>query len=93
MPAVIILEIVADGGDFGGLVQCPIVGRRGIAIEREVSGRPDIDEVVGDRAAIGIEQPGAGDPGAGKNDDKTERQCESDQRNPPCRCFGTTAAR
>ena len=52
MPAVIILEVVADNADFGLFVQRPVVGSGRLAVERELSGGNDIDEIVGDRSAL-----------------------------------------
>ena len=56
MPAVIAVEIVADGAHFGGAVQGPVVGSRSLAVEREPPGRPDIDEIIGDRPALRVGQ-------------------------------------
>ena len=52
MPAVVVRKVMADGAHFGCLVQGPVVGGSGIAIEREASRGPHIDEIVGDRPAL-----------------------------------------
>ena len=54
---------MTDGADFGRLVQGPVVGGGRIAIEGEASRGPDIDEIIGDRLAVAVEQKVAAEPG------------------------------
>ena len=79
MPAVIVLEIVADRGDFGLLVTRPVVGRGRIVGEREPSGRDDIDKIIGDRPILRIDQKIALEIRAAENDQITERECQPDE--------------
>ena len=83
MPAVIALEIVADGAHFGGAVQRPVVGSRSLAVERKPPGRPDIDEIIGDRPALRVGQKVALQVAAAENDQIAERQRQSDQLDRP----------
>ena len=79
MPAVIVLEIVADRGDFGLLVTRPVVGRGRIVGEREPSGRDDIDKIIGDWPILRIDQKIALEISAAENDQITERQRQPDE--------------
>src|SRR3984893_11214881 len=83
MPPVIAVEIVADGAHFGGAVQRPVVGRGGVAIEREPPGRPDIDEIIGNRPAPRAGYKMALQIRSAENDQIAERQRQSDQLDRP----------
>jgi hypothetical protein len=64
-------------------MQCPVVCGGGIAGQRESSGRVNVDEVVGDRTALRVDQKMALQKSAAKNDQKAERQRQSDQLDRP----------
>src|SRR5580700_12197391 len=83
MPAVIAVEIVTDGAHFGGAVQRPVVGGWSLAVAREPPGRPDIDEIIGDRPALRVGQKMALQIRAAENDQIAERQRQSDQLDRP----------
>ncbi len=72
MPPVVVRRIVADDANLGLLVDRPIVGGGGLAVERDPSGRGDIDEIVGDRPALRIDRKVA----------LKERSAEHDQMAP-----------
>ena len=84
MPAVIIGEIMPDGANFGGFVQCPVVSGGRLPIERQSSRCPDIDEVVGDRLAVRVDQKMAAEEGAAENDQITKRKRQPYQRDDAC---------
>ena len=66
-------------------VDGPVVGSRRGAVERQPSGRPDIDEIIGDRPALRVGQKVALQIAAAENDQIAERQRQSDQLDRPLR--------
>ena len=59
MPAVVALEIVADGGDFDVAMQRPVIGGGSVSFARELAAGPDVHEVVGDDLAGAVDEPEA----------------------------------
>ena len=59
MPAEIAVERVPDGRLLDKLVGRPVVGRRGMARERQPPGGPDVDEVRRYAAAVRRDDPNA----------------------------------
>ncbi len=82
MPAVVAGKIVADDPDFRLLMRRPVVGGGRLAIERKPSGRDDIDEIVGDRPALRIEQKIALEECPPEHDQITQEKRKPDQ--PDC---------
>ncbi len=68
MPAVVALEIVADGGDFDVAMQRPIIGGGSVAFAGELAAGPDVHEVVGDDLAGAVDEPEALKRAAGEED-------------------------
>jgi len=63
---------------FRLFVRRPVAGGGRIAVERQPSRRVDIDEIIGDRRAPSVDQKVAFEIDAGKDDQITERQRQSD---------------
>jgi hypothetical protein len=85
VPAVIAVEVVADGADFGRAMRGPVVSGRRIAVEREPPGGVDVDEVVGDRPALRVGEKMTLQITAAENDQIAERKRQSDQLDRPLR--------
>jgi hypothetical protein len=79
VPAVVIGEVMPDRAYFGGLVQRPVVSGGRLPIERQSPRCPDIDEVVGDRPTVRVDQKMAAEEGAAENDQITKRKRQPHQ--------------
>jgi hypothetical protein len=64
-------------------MQRPVVGGRGVAVEGEAASRVDVDEIVDDRPALRVDPKMALQIDAAENDQKAERQRQSDQSDRP----------
>jgi hypothetical protein len=61
----------------------PVVGGGRIAVARELPGGIDIDEVVGDRPTLRVDEKVAVQISAAENDQIAERKRQSDQLDRP----------
>src|ERR1700733_1358089 len=83
MPAVIVVEVVADDGDFGPLMGRPVVSRGRVAVARELSGRDHGDKIVGDRPICRVEKKVAFEKSAAEHDQKAKRERQPGEPDQP----------
>jgi hypothetical protein len=84
---------MADSALLDHLMRRPVVDRSSVAGERHPPGRPDIDEIGRDAAAVPRRQPAAVDVAGGKIDHLRDDEAKADEFHRPRQLRARTAGR
>lgn len=79
MPSVVVRKIVADDADFRLFMGRPVVSGGWRAIERKPSGCDDVDEIIGNRPTLRVEQKVTLEEGSPEYDQITQKERKPDE--------------